>query len=233
MLERFNALPLYQQLGILLAIGAALCLVLEYTSLDIILPGLNPITAAKAEREQLVQRHGQLEREVAQLELFQQQLAEKQRELAQIQAALERSRVQVPNEKRTDDFMRTLENSSLSAQVSLRRLVAQNIVYRDFYAEMPFQVELDGPYYNLRDYFERVTRTARIISVGGINFQTLDTSNKYPYVPNSTVTGQCRVTTYYIPSEAELAASAPPQQPGQPAAQPPARPVAPPTPPAR
>ena len=217
MLEKLGALPMRMQVLLLVVVAGGLIALIEYVDTDIIgFPGFNPIKAGKVEQAQLVQKHSGLEIEVRQLTAFQAQFAEKQKQLANTQAELERTRVQVPTEKRTDDFLRVLESSSLFAQVSLRGLTAQPVVYKEFYADLPFQVNFDGPFYNLKDYFLRLSRDDRIINIGSLNLEALgDTATEFEYVVGSSVKGTCTVTTYYIPSEEELAASAPPQQPGR------------------
>ncbi len=117
--------------------------------------------------------------------------------------------------------MRTLQGAAANAQISVRRLTAQSVVFKDFYAEMPFEVELDGAYYDALEFFDRLGRTTRIINASGLRLEGIDTERgQYTYAPGTTIGGVVTVTTYYIPPEAELAAAAPPQGAGR---QPPRR----------
>ncbi len=211
MLDRLSALPIPVHVLISLVLAVGLAGVFEFIDADMVGFAINPIVSGKVERDQLQQKHDQLEVEVRALETFKAQLAQKQRDLANTEAELARTNIQIPTNKNTDNFMRILERSSANAQVSVRKFVAQPVVYKDFYAEMPFQVELDGPYFNMKDYFDALSRNDRIINVGSLDLQGLDTSKTdFQYVPGASVEGKCTVTTYYIPSESELAAAAPP-----------------------
>jgi type IV pilus assembly protein PilO len=221
MLDRLSALPIPVHALISLVLAAGLAGVFEYIDADMVGFAINPIVSSKVERDQLQQKHDQLEVEVRALETFKAQLAQKQRDLANTEAELARTNMQIPTNKNTDNFIRVLERSSANAQVSVRKFTAQPVVYKDFYAEMPFQVELDGPYFNMKDYFDALSRNDRIINVSSMDLKSLDTSKTdFQYVPGTSVAGKCTVTTYYIPSDSELAAAAPPPPGGRPGAPP-------------
>lgn len=220
-MDRFTKLPLHYQLLLLLVVAAGLSAAFEYVGGDLVgFPALNPLKAAKDEQITLQQTHDKLAGEVSLLETFKAQLEQRRSDLADAEAQLAILRVQVPNEKLTDNFLRSLEGNALASQISVRELISQPVVFKEFYAELPFKMNLDGPYFNLRDYFERVGTTQRITNVSGLDFDALEpTASDYQYTPGSTVKGNVNVTTYYIPSEEELAANAPPEgAPGRPAA---------------
>jgi len=55
----------------------------------------------------------------------------------------------VPEEKETDEFIRLIQGAAGASNVQIRRLTALAIVPREFHYEMPFEVQADGPYFNL------------------------------------------------------------------------------------
>ncbi len=69
---------------------------------------------------------------------------------------------------------------------------------------MPFEVQADGPYFNILDFFSRLSRLSRIINVGDIQFDDPGASTakgtKYAVRPGTTVTGVFTVTTYFTKS---------------------------------
>ncbi len=222
---RFRELPWYLQLVlfVLVAVGV-------YTAGWMIdLPPIFPIQAARSEQADLQRKYKQLVDEVAKLQAVKQRHQELKTRLAATKDQLAQIQTVVPEEKKTDEFMRTLQSSATNAQVSLRRLTSRPVVTKEFYAEMPFEVELDGGYYALLDFYRRLGGTTRIINAGGLKFKGIETGrSKYEYAAGTTVAGVCTVTTYYTPTEAELAAAAPPA-PGQKKApaRPPRQPAAP------
>ena len=64
---------------------------------------------------------------------------------------------------------------------------------------MPFEVQADGPYFNLLDFFGRLSRLSRIINVGDIDFEDANGSKatKYPLRPGASVSGIFTATTFF------------------------------------
>src|SRR5260370_58866 len=86
----------------------------------------------------------------------------------------------VPEEKETDEFIRLVQGAASASNVQLRRLTAQAIVSKEYHYEMPFEVQADGPYFNILDFFGRLSRLSRIINVGDLTFA--DPATKPPAV---------------------------------------------------
>jgi hypothetical protein len=86
-----------------------------------------------------------------------------------------------------------------------------NIVPKDYHYEMPFEAQADGPYFNVLDFFSRLSRLSRIINVGDLQFDDPSGSKgaKYPMRPGETVSGVFTVTTFFTkPADAPAAGGA-------------------------
>jgi Tfp pilus assembly protein PilO len=105
----------------------------------------------------------------------------------------------VPEEKEVDEFIRLLQGAASASNVQLRRLTSQAIVPREYHYEMPFEVQADGPYFNILDFFGRLGRLSRIINVGDLTFDDPDRpkGTKYPLRPGTTVSGVFTATTFF------------------------------------
>src|SRR5256885_17129457 len=106
----------------------------------------------------------------------------------------------VPEEKETDEFIRLLQGAAASSNVEIRLLKAKAVVPKDNnYYEMPFDIQADGPYFNVLDFFGRLSRLSRIINVGDLQFNDPGTTKgtKYPIRPGTTVSGVFTATTYF------------------------------------
>ncbi|MFQ5694645.1 MAG: type 4a pilus biogenesis protein PilO, partial [Terriglobia bacterium] len=202
LVDRFMAQPWYIQLLIYILIATVVVYGLQQTW---------PIAPATEERDTKAEQRDQLQGQVARLRDVEQRHQEFLTRLEALEEQLARLQRFVPTEKQTDDFMRLLQSSSMNTQVAMRRLTARNVVFREFYAEMPFEVELDGAYYDVMEFYQRLSQSARIINAGTIRLAGVDPSDtRFDYSPQTSVAGVCTVTAYYIPSEAELASAAPP-----------------------
>lgn len=204
-LDRFRALPLYSQIVIFVLVAAALTLVGE------MLP-VSPVKQARDQEAALGGKFRALRDKVSGLQNVQRQHQKLETELESLRKELVSVRLIVPGEKQTDEFMRTLQRATISSRISVRRLTAGTVVFKEFYAEMPFEIELDGAFYNVLEFFRRLGGGTRIINASGLRLEGVDTTpGRFQYLPGTTVAGVCTVVTFYTPSQAEVAAAAPAQ----------------------
>jgi len=103
--------------------------------------------------------------ENAELEAYRPKLAEIERQLASLKQQLDIERRIVPDEKEVDGFMKMMDAEALKAGVELRRYTAKPTATKDFYTELPFEMELDGPYYSMLNFFDHVGKLERIATV--------------------------------------------------------------------
>jgi type IV pilus assembly protein PilO len=163
-------------------------------------------TVFKSQREENATAQTTLQakmRENADLEAYRPKLADIERQLASLKQQLEIERRIVPDEKEVDNFMRMVSGEARKAGVEIRRYTARPVSARDFYTEVPFEVELDGPYYSMLGFFDRVSKLERIVNVNGLLVASTrkpgDAKAKktYQYAPNESVVATCLTTTYF------------------------------------
>jgi type IV pilus assembly protein PilO len=198
----FKEAPWYMQAVVFVLLAVVLLVAGEYV------PGL-PVASARADLQALHTQDNQLNQEVSALQVYERRYSEFSQEMSALNNQLDTLKTIVPDEKATDEFIRLLQGSAAASGVQIRRLTAQAVVSRQYHFEMPFEVQVDGPYYEIVDFFSRLSRLSRIINVGNLKFGGLAESKpQYPVRANTTVTGVCIVTTFFtMPAGA---ATAPP-----------------------
>jgi len=163
-------------------------------------------TVFKSTREENAAAQQKLQakmRENAELEAYRPKLADIERQLANLKQQLDIERRIVPDEKEVDNFMRMVSSEARKAGVEIRRYTARPYASRDFYTEVPFEVEFDGPYYSMVGFFDRVGKLERIVNVSNLLVSTTrkpsDAKAKktYQYAPNESVVATCVATTYF------------------------------------
>ena len=108
------------------------------------------------------------QKENKELEAYRPKLAEIERQLASLKQQLDIERRIVPDDKEVDNFMRMMDAEASKAGIELRRYTAKPAAQREFYTEVPFDLELDGPYYSMLNFFDRVGKLERIVNVSGL-----------------------------------------------------------------
>ena len=111
-------------------------------------------------------------RENAELEAYRPKLADIERQLASLKQQLDIERRIVPDEKEVDNFMRMVSGEARKAGVEIRRYTARPYNAKEFYTEVPFEVELDGPYYSMLGFFDRLGKVERIVNVSNLAVAT-------------------------------------------------------------
>ena len=129
----------------------------------------------------------------------------------------------VPDEKQIDGFMTMMGSEATHAGVELRRYTAKDVKSQQYYSEVPFEMELDGPYYATLNFFDRVSKLERIINISNLTIATTKSpsaakaKHTYQYAPNESMVATFTATTYFSHDLTSSAAGAG-AKPGAPAA---------------
>lgn len=189
----FSELPALKQWAALLLGGMLLTAALYFTLF-------------KSQRDANAQAQQALDaklRENAELMSYQPKLKDMERQLANLKQQLEIERRIVPDQKEVDGFIRMLDAEALKAGIEIRRYTAKPVSTREFYTEVPFEVELDGPYYSVLNFFDRVSKLERIVNVSGVLIANTKrpteakAKHMYQYAPNESIVATCDATTFF------------------------------------
>ena len=140
-----------------------------------------------------------------------------QAQLDSLQQQLDIQKRIVPDEKEAPEFMHVMQDQAQAANVEIRRYFALGTNQREYYTEVPFTVEIDGPFYGVLNFFERVGKMERIINVSNLTMATpkkatdAKVKRTYDYSPGESVVASFTATTFF---SHDLAAPAAPAKPG-------------------
>ena len=176
--------------------GFAVILVLA----GLYIPGL-PLSTVRAQLESVQAELKPLEPEVANLRVYKQRRAELQSEMDALGKQLATLQTIVPEEKQTDQFIIMVQGAALSSGVAIRHLTAKAVASKTYYSEMPFDIDADGPYYSVLDFFARLGRLSRIMNVGDLKLSAIGASgansSRFHMAPGTSVNGTFTITTFF------------------------------------
>lgn len=196
----------------------ALAITLVLVVVGMYVPG-SPVAQERDQVDKAVRERAQLNQEVTQLQVYRQRYSELKSQMEALNKQLDTLKTIVPEEKETDEFIRLVQGAAAASNVQLRRLTSQAIVTKEYHYEMPFEVQADGPYFNILDFFGRLSRLSRIINVGDLVFADPSASKatRYPIRPGTTVSGIFTATTFFTkPSDAGAASTGAAKPAGKP-----------------
>jgi type IV pilus assembly protein PilO len=159
-------------------------------------------------------------RENNELESYRPKLKQIEQQLTELKQQLEIEQRIVPDEKQVDAFITMMDSESVKAGVEVRRYSAKDVKPAQYYTEVPFDMEMDGPYYSMLNFFDRVSKLERIVNVSSLlvsttrNPQGAKSKHTYQYAPNESVVATFTATTYFSHDTLPSAAGAKPGAPG-------------------
>lgn len=171
-----------------------------------VLTGALYFTVFKSQSEKNAATQHALEdkiRENNELEAYRPKLKQMEQQLAELKQQLEIEQRIVPDEKQVDEFITMMDAEAVKAGVELRRYKALDVKSQPYYSEVPFQIDLDGPYYSMLNYFDHVSKLERIVNISNLMVATTKrpseakVKHSYQYAPNESVVASFTATTYF------------------------------------
>ncbi len=148
----------------------------------------------------------------------QKQLAEFQQQLKEVQAAsegldtikleinkldeqLKESLAQLPEEKMVDSLLQSLEDLASSSGLEITKIQPSAEVPRDFYSEIPIEMQVTGGYHNIAIFFDKISKMKRVINISNLHL-----SNPADVNGEVHITADCVATTFRFRRVAEAPA---------------------------
>jgi type IV pilus assembly protein PilO len=159
--------------------------------------------------QDLINKRNGLESEIAKLEVVvaeatarENQLNQFKKELAQLEAHLADLQTKLPAQKETPAVLRSVQQMAALSNLNILKFIPQPIANRDFYSEWPITIEVEGNYNGLGEFFDKISKAARIINVGTISVRGIENSIESV----RTLNASCTATTFVFREEQALEA---------------------------
>jgi type IV pilus assembly protein PilO len=180
-LDTILKLPKPQKMGILIGIVALL------TGLYVYLYFLPKSEEIQQKRDLLTKKQAELAEQkkiVANLPKF-------QKELSDLEGKLKEALSQLPDKKEIPRLLADISQQAIDSGLEILLFKPKPEAPKEFYAEIPVEMELLGNYHEVALFFDRVGRLPRIVNIKGITMKKpTDRDGKI------VVTGSCTATTF-------------------------------------
>src|SRR5215472_18207854 len=80
----------------------------------------------------------------------------------------------LPSKRNTEELIKRIETLTRQGDFTLLKFAPGEFVQKEFYAEWPIDIQIQGTYHNLALFFDRMSRFSRIINVEDLKITTLD-----------------------------------------------------------
>jgi type IV pilus assembly protein PilO len=176
-----SRLPLAGQLGVSVALAAVICGGFYWFWYS---------EALETEKKQQAKLSA-LQQQIRALEATANRLPEFQREVQALEARLETLKRILPPEKEMPDLMRRLQYLAAQSSLQIRKFNPAAVSQKEFYQEVPVNLDVEGTYHNLGAFLDRVSRLSRLVNVGNVKIK----AQTKPTI-NNTIAASAVATTY-------------------------------------
>ena len=194
--------PWYYALSVGLITSIVLC---GFVQWFVFKPMNEQIAAKKTELEGLNQ-------EIAKGRAAERKLSQFREEVKRLELELSKLLQILPSKRNTEELIKRIETLTRQGDFTLLKFTPGEFVQKEFYAEWPIDIQIQGTYHNLALFFDRMSRFSRIINVEDLKIGSLDN------VPGKSIGAQFVAKTFIYTGdetgqETALGGAAPPSSP--------------------
>ncbi|HVO31245.1 MAG TPA: type 4a pilus biogenesis protein PilO [bacterium] len=104
-------------------------------------------------------------------------LDEYKAEVTRLQEDLEKAKTLLPNDREIDDLLKQVANLGKKVGLDFKLFRPLPDVPRDFYAEVPVEIQVEGDYHTVALFFSKVGQLKRIVNIQNVRMATPQEKN--------------------------------------------------------
>lgn len=149
-----------------------------------------------AEQEKLITAIATTTADIRKAEAVLKNLPKYKAELEETQQKFEETVVMLPKTQEIPDLLRNISDLGKATGLEFVSFVPAQEILKDFYAEIPINITLLGPYHNVGSFLDKVSKLDRIVTVNNIKMaQPKEDTGEI------VLTSTCQLVTYRFTSQ--------------------------------
>ena len=129
---------------------------------------------AAAKRAVVEAQERDLERKVSEVRAIVSNLSAFENEIAELEKRLKQALRQLPDSKELPGLLTDVTSLGKDAGLEFKAFRPKDEIARDFYAEVPIEIEFSGDYHDIARFFDKVSKLPRIVNVSQLNMEIAD-----------------------------------------------------------
>jgi type IV pilus assembly protein PilO len=126
---------------------------------------------ARAERSAAREQQLRLQRRLAEVRAVAGNEAQVKEEIAELEVKLKEALRQLPNDKELPGLLTDVSSLGKNAGLDFRSFRPNDEIPKEFYAEVPIDLEFSGRFHDIARFFDEVSRLPRIVNMGELDVQ--------------------------------------------------------------
>ena len=156
-LKQLEGKPWYYGLGIGVLLAAVI-----YAVGYFYLPNLGEMKQTLENRKNELDK---LNQKITQGRAAERRLPQLREEVRRTELDLQRILQILPTARNVEELIKRVEALARQGDFFLKRFIPKEYINKDFYAEWPIDIQVDGTYHNLALFFDKMARFSRIINI--------------------------------------------------------------------
>jgi len=115
-----------------------------------------------------------LNQEIAKGRAAERKLSQFREEVKRLELELAKLLQILPSKRNTEELIKRIETLTRQGDFTLLKFTPGEFVQKEFYAEWPIDIQIQGTYHNLALFFDRMSRFSRIVNVEDLKVQALN-----------------------------------------------------------
>ncbi len=185
-MEKIKSLTWYWQLLIMIFIGALMFSMVWYFFTSV----------TRAETQTLNDQVAQLKAKNQAAQIATQRINEFRSLYASKELEYDELKVLLPEQREITNVLQGLQDTASESRLIVNRFSPREDSQQEFIMAKPVEVEVDSNFNNLRDFFDKMAKLQRIVSITDFSIKQLDKQSA-----NKTIHAQFILTAYYASSE--------------------------------
>jgi len=132
---------------------------------------------AAAKRAAAEAQERDLERKVSEVRAIVSNLSAFENEIAELEKRLKQALRQLPDSKELPGLLTDVTSLGKDAGLEFKAFRPRDEIAKDFYAEVPIEVEFSGGYHDIARFFDKVSKLPRIVNVSELGIRILEESS--------------------------------------------------------
>ena len=185
-MERIKSLAWHWQLMILVGISALMYMLVWYFF----------TSGMRAEVEQINDQVAQLQQKNQAAQIATQRINEFRSLFASKEQEYDELKVLLPEQREITNVLRGLQDTASDSRLIVSRFTPREDAQQDFIMAKPVEVEVDSNFNNLRDFFDKMAKLQRIVSITDFSLNQLQDQSA-----SKTLHARFLLTAYYATSD--------------------------------
>lgn len=158
LMEKIGRLPRAQRLGGMVLLYVILGVVFWFLLYS---PKLDNLAQLQTEQADLVKKKNEVQARAADKEKF-------EKDLEELTARLQQALRQLPDERDIPDLLTRISTVARRIGLEIIKWYSRDETVREYYADVPVQMEIAGSYHEVAMFFDRLSKLSRIVYVEDI-----------------------------------------------------------------